>query len=47
MSDLPRLLVIAENEIEWRALQLFIRLMEYGKTGITAEYSPEGEKDEE
>ena len=41
LQDLPRIMIHAESEIEWRALQLFMRLMEYGRTGVTASYAPE------
>lgn len=38
LSELPELTVIADNEIEWRALQLYLRLMECGRRSVSVAY---------
>ena len=38
IGDLPNLTVIAETELEWRVLQLYMRLMSQGITRIHASY---------
>lgn len=39
-KDLPKLNVIAENIIEWRALQMYIRLLDKGMVQFYVSYSP-------
>ena len=38
LQDLPDLVVTTDNEIEWRALQLFMRLMDTRKVKLTFEF---------
>ena len=40
LGELPGLVVPASTEIEWRALQLFIKLMDLGRVKFTVEYDP-------
>lgn len=44
LVNMPELFVVAENEMEWRALQLYLKLMRYGSVSVTAAYD---KKDEE
>ena len=39
LHDLPELTVVAESETEWRALQLYLKLMAYGTVKFHAAYS--------
>lgn len=40
LRDLPSLVVSTDSEIEWRALQMFMRLMNQGLVRFIAEYNP-------
>lgn len=43
MADLPAIVLSASDETEWRAMQLWMRLMNMGLVRLTAEYNPNPE----
>ncbi len=40
LGDLPDLVITTDDKTEWRALQLFMRLMDSNRVRLTFEFNP-------
>lgn len=41
LLELPELMVVAETDTEWRALQMYVKLMGYGSVSLHITYDPD------